>query len=217
MLAGATGLVGREALRLLLADPGVAQVVALVRRPLSDASAPPKLAVHVVDFERLEATTPPFEADQIVCALGSTIRQAGSEERFRAVDFGYPLALARLAVERGARHLLLVSALGADPRSRVFYNRVKGELEEALTALGLPALSIVRPSLLLGDRKEFRLGEVLAKPFALLVPGRYRPVHACDVAAALLRLAREDAPGRRVVESETIRAWAAAERSRTTA
>lgn len=216
VLSGATGLVGREALRLLLADPGIAQVVVLVRRPLADAPASPKLVAHVVDFERLDATAPPFAADQLVCALGSTIRQAGSEERFRAVDFGYPLALARLAVARGARHVLLVSALGADPRSRVFYNRVKGELEAALSALPLPALSIVRPSLLLGDRAEFRLGEVLAKPFALLVLGRYRPVHARDVAAALVRLAREDAPGKRVVESETIRAWAASERSQAT-
>jgi uncharacterized protein YbjT (DUF2867 family) len=170
VLIGATGLVGAECLRLLLADL--------------------------------------LTADQLVCALGTTIGQAGSKERFRAVDFGIPLALGKLATERGVRHFLLVSALGADASSRVFYNKVKGELEEALSALSLRSLSIVRPSLLLGDRREFRLGESIAQRFAFLVPGKYAPINARDVAAALVRLAEEDAPGRRVVESAEMRAWA---------
>jgi uncharacterized protein YbjT (DUF2867 family) len=209
ILVGATGLVGAECLRLLLADRAFARVVVLARRPLEGVGAAPKLVAHVVDFEHLEAHADLFTADQLICCLGTTIGQAGSKERFRAVDFGIPLALARLGVERGVRHVLLVSALGAGAHSRVFYNRVKGELEEALSALPLRSLSIVRPSLLLGEREEFRLGERIAQRFAFLMPGKYAAIRAADVAAALVRLAKEDAPGRRVVESAEMRAWAA--------
>ena len=208
VLVGASGLVGAECLRLLVADPGVGRVVVLARRPLADVPVSPKLASHVVDFDRLDAHAELLAADQLVCALGTTIAQAGSKERFRAVDYGIPLALAKLAADRGARHFLLVSALGADASSRVFYNHVKGELEEALAALPFRSLSIVRPSLLLGERREFRLGESIAKRFAFLMPGKYAPIHSRDVAAALVRLAAEDAPGRRVVESGEMRAWA---------
>lgn len=210
ILVGASGLVGAECLTLLLADPGFARVVVLARRPLEGVSASPKLAAHVVDFEHLEAQADLFTADQFICCLGTTVGQAGSKERFRAVDFGIPLALAKLGAERGVRHFLLVSALGADARSRVFYNRVKGELEEALSALPLRSLSMVRPSLLLGERREFRLGERIAQHFAFLMPGKYAAIPARDVAAALVRLAKEDAPGRRVVESAEMRQWAAA-------
>ena len=209
VLVGASGLVGAECLRLLLADPVFGRVVVLVRRPLEGVPPSPKLAAHVVDFDHLDAHADLLAADQLVCALGTTIGQAGSKERFRAVDHGIPLALAKLGVERGVRHVPLVSALGADPRSRVFYNRVKGELEEALSALPLRSLTIVRPSLLLGDRREFRLGESIAKRFAFLMPGKYAAIRAHDVAAALVRLAKADAPGRRVVESAEMRAWAA--------
>ena len=210
VIAGATGLVGRECLGLLLEDPSFERVTALVRRPLDDAPKSPKLTTCLVDFDRLEAAAPLLAADQVICALGTTIAEAGSRERFRRVDLEYPLALARLASERGVSHFLLVSSLGADARSRVFYGRVKGELEDALAALPFRSLSIVRPSLLLGERKERRLGEELAKPFGFLFPRRYRPIRAGDVAAALVRLAAEDAPGRRVVESAEMREWAKA-------
>jgi len=210
VLVGATGLVGAECLRFLLADQGVGRVVVLARRPLADAPPSPKLDAHVVDFDRPGVHAELLAADQLVCALGTTIGQAGSRERFRAVDFGLPVALGQLAAERGVRHFLLVSALGANASSRVFYNQVKGELEEALSALPLRSLSIARPSLLLGDRGEFRLGESIAKRLSFLMPGKYAPIQARDVAAALVRLAAEDAPGRRVVESAEMRAWARA-------
>jgi uncharacterized protein YbjT (DUF2867 family) len=208
VLVGASGLVGAECLRLLLADPGVERVVVLARRPLAATPSSPKLAAHVVDFDHLEAHAGLLAADQLVCALGTTIGQAGSRERFRAVDLGIPLALGARAVAEGVRHYLLVSALGADASSRVFYNRVKGELEQALAALPLRSLSIVRPSLLLGARRDFRLGESIAQRLGFLVPGTYAPIHARDVAAALVRLAAEDAPGRRIVESVEMRGWA---------
>jgi uncharacterized protein YbjT (DUF2867 family) len=160
----------------------------------------------MVDFERLDRAAEQFAVDAIVCALGTTMRQARSRERFRRVDFDYPLEAARLARARGVPHFLLVSALGANARSRIFYNRVKGELEEALGGQGFPSLTIVRPSLLLGSRREFRLGEVIAKHLAFLTPARIRPVSARAVAAALVASAMNPVPGRILLESAEIRA-----------
>jgi uncharacterized protein YbjT (DUF2867 family) len=203
-LAGGTGLVGREVLRRLLVDPGVAEVVALVRR--APGWAPhPKLRTEVVDFARLEAHEDALRVDQVACALGTTRKQAGSRSRFRAVDFGIPFSLARVALAQGARHFLLVSALGADPGSRVFYNRVKGELEEAVRTLPYRSVTLLRPSLLLGDRAEFRLGEEVAKRLSFLFPPPYRPVEAAAVAEALVAAARADASGVRVIASREIR------------
>ena len=203
LVAGATGLVGTEIVRLLLADPEVQRVTAVARRPLDERS--PKLEARSVDFDRLDASADAFAVDQIFCALGTTIRQAGSREQFRRVDHDYPLAIARLGVERGARHFLIVTAIGADAGSRVFYNRVKGEVEDAIRALPYHSLTIVRPSLLLGDRRERRLGEEIGKRLGWLLPGRYRPVHSRDVAAALVHAAQKDAPGVRIIESSEIR------------
>jgi len=205
LLAGATGLVGRECLAQLTADPSVSEVLALVRlAPDASTLHHRKLRFLQVDFEQLGLHARQLAADQVVCALGTTIRRAGSRSAFRRVDFDYPLALARLARQQGARHFLLVSALGADPASAVFYSRVKGELEQALRVLDYPSLTIVRPSLLLGKREEFRLGEEFAKRFGWAVPRRYAPVRAADVAAALVEAAREDRPGQRVIESADI-------------
>jgi uncharacterized protein YbjT (DUF2867 family) len=204
-LAGATGLVGRECLDLLLADPGVTRVNALVRRPLRDVPDDPKLVQKVIDFDHLQGHAECLEVDQVICALGTTMREAGSEDAFRKVDYEYPLRLARYGLSRGARHFLLVSAVGADPASRVFYSRVKGETERAISVLEFPSLTIVRPSLLLGEREESRLGEEIGKRIGWLTPRRFRPVHAHQVASALVRAAREDAPGRRIIENAELR------------
>ena len=209
LLAGATGLVGRELLALLLADPGVSEVVVLVRRPLAMDRRDPKLREVVTDFEALEELArrePTLVAvDQVFCALGTTIKQAGSQAAFRRVDHDYPLQLARLARAAGARHYLFVSALGADAASRVFYNRVKGELEGAIRALAFRSFTIARPSLLDGDRQEVRPGERIAAMFGWLVPGRWKPVHVRQVARALVAAAAEDAPGERVMENVRLR------------
>lgn len=208
LLAGATGLVGRELNALLGADPGVREVVALVRRPLPDAARHPRLRDAVVDFEALaalEARADLFAVDQVVCALGTTIKQAGSQEAFRRVDFEYPLRIATLALAHGARHFLLVSALGADAGSRVFYNRVKGELEDAVRALGFRGVTIARPSLLEGDRADVRAGEVLASKLAFLIPGRWKPVHARQVARAVVQAAARDAKGVHIMENQELR------------
>jgi uncharacterized protein YbjT (DUF2867 family) len=178
----------------------------LTRRPLPAESLVGTAESHVVDFDDLAAHAALFRVDQILCALGTTIRQAGSQDRFRIIDYQYPLEAARLGLAQGATHYLLVSALGANARSRVFYNRVKGELESALLALPYRSVTIARPSLLLGPRAEFRTGEQIAKRLAFLVPAKYKPVDAHAVAAALVRAAKADIPGRRIIESKEIRA-----------
>ena len=203
LLAGATGLVGAEVLKQLKADTSVTRIVIIGRRP--GPTSDPRIQAHVVDFDNLEAHGDLFAVDQIICALGTTMKQAGSQEAFRRVDLEYPLAMARLGLAHGARHFLLVSALGADADSRVFYNRVKGEIENALRPLGYRSVTIVRPSLLLGKRKEFRPFERLAMIVGEVVPGRYRPVRARDVAGALVTAARDGGPGLRIIESEQIK------------
>lgn len=210
MVLGATGLVGGELLRQLLARRGVTRVVAPGRRLVTPPAGIPreqaaKLDPRVVDFDRLERDAEAFNGvTQIFCALGTTIRQAGSQERFRRVDQEYPLEAARLGLRLGARHFLLVSAIGADPDSRIFYNRVKGEVERDIRSLAYRAVTIVRPSLLLGERGEFRLGEEIGKLVGWLAPRRWAPVHARDVARVLVDAAERDEPGVRVVESGDI-------------
>ncbi|BCG22760.1 oxidoreductase [Pseudomonas tohonis] len=201
LLAGATGLTGEHLLDRLLNEPTVERVLAPTRRPLADH---PRLDNPVGE---LAALLPHLQGpvDTAFCCLGSTIRQAGSQEAFRAVDLDLVLAVGARARELGARHYLVISALGADANSSVFYNRTKGEMEEALKAQDWPQLTLVRPSLLLGPRSEFRLGERLAAPFMRWLPGKYRGIGACTLARALWRLALETDQGTRVVESDELR------------
>lgn len=204
-IVGVTGLVGGECLRLALAEPGVSRVVALARRPVVVPGGEGRLEAHVVDFERHETFAQLLAVDAVICALGTTIKVAGSQAAFRRVDHDYPLAVARAAQEQGARHFLLVSALGADAGSRIFYNRVKGEVERDLGALGFPALTIARPSLLVGERGQFRLGEEVGKRLGFLMPRQWKPIAASDVAAALVRSVLEDRAGACVLESGAMR------------
>lgn len=205
LVTGATGLVGGECLRRLAAHPAFGRVVAVVRRELPAALQLPGVEARVADFDALDRLGDVGPVTHVLCALGTTIRQAGSRERFRRVDHDYALATARLGLRLGAHHFLLVSALGASADSRVFYNRVKGETEDAVRAVGYRSLTIVRPSLLLGDRAERRFGEEVAKRFGFLMPGRLRPVAAADVAEVLVAAAADDAPGVRLIESDEIR------------
>lgn len=204
LLLGATGLVGSELLALLLREARISTVTALLRREvhLSDDR---KLRTRVVDFDALDRHADTFRADLIFCALGSTMRQAGTQERFRRVDHDYPLAAAQLGRAHGAHHFLLVSALGADAGSRVFYNRVKGETEDAIRAVGIPSVTIARPSLLTGPRKEFRLGERVGELIGLLAPPSIRPITARDVAAALTLASRDSRSGCHILASRDMR------------
>ena len=195
-LAGATGLVGRAILEGLLADASVAAVHALGRRAPGVAHS--KLIPHVVDFAALPPLSP---LDEVYLALGTTIKASGSQSAFRAVDFDANLAVARAALAAGARRAGLVSAMGA---ASIFYNRVKGEIED-LTQLPFGGLVIARPSLLVGDREALgqagrpteRVATVVSRLLGALVPANYRPIAASDVARALL--ARVPAPRGRVV------------------
>jgi uncharacterized protein YbjT (DUF2867 family) len=203
LILGATGLVGAECVRQFAEAPRFTRVIALARRPLAK-TASTRVETHVIDFEQLNDAARHFRVSHVVCALGTTIKKAGTQERFRRVDYDYPVAAARLGLREGARHFLLVSALGATAKSRIFYSRVKGELEDAIRALPYRSVTIVRPSLLLGERAEIRPGESIGKLFAAVVPRKWRPVHGRAVAATLVRAAAEDEPGVRIIESRDI-------------
>lgn len=191
MLLGATGLTGGWVLQGLLAREEVSQVVALVRHKLPTASD--KLVQHEVDFDQLEDHAELFDVDIIICCLGTTIKKAGSKEQFRRVDLGYPLKAGELGRAQGVRAYILMSAIGASSSSTIFYNRVKGELEDALRDLDYPYLSIYHPSLLLGDRKEHRTAEALGMKAMPLVNSllmgplaRYQGIEASTVASAMV-------------------------------
>lgn len=213
LIFGAHGLVGSCLLNRLLAHPSFEQVEAPVRRALPVSH--PNLTAPRIDFTHLDGYRPAVAPQVVFCCLGTTIRNAGSEEAFHRVDYELVVAVARLALHAGAGHLVLISALGADPRSRVFYNRVKGETEAAVLGLGLPKVTVLRPSLLDGPRAESRPAERaglwIARIIAPLLIGplrRYRAIEADAVARAMVAVALEGTPVG-VVESEAIAALAA--------
>jgi uncharacterized protein YbjT (DUF2867 family) len=192
LIAGASGLVGGFLLRQLLELPEYGKVISLGRRPLELTH--PKLVQLTVDFGALEKITADLQCDDAFCCLGTTIRKAGSQENFRAIDQAAVLAVAWAARRNGAQRFFVVSSLGANAQSRVFYNRVKGETEEALEVLDFPTLAIFRPSLLLGPRTEKRLGEKIgaalmwvAEPLLFGGLRQYRAIQAEVVARAMSR------------------------------
>lgn len=191
LLAGASGLIGSNCLELLLANPNVKKVIAPTRRTLVHTSD--KLRNVLVDFDRLDEYPELFQCDAIICCLGTTIRQAGSKDAFKRVDLQYCLDLATLGRSHTAKAYYLVSAIGADASSWFFYSRVKGELERRLIQLEYDYLSLYRPSLLMGDRKESRLGESLGikaanviNPFLSGAMAQYKAINAKTVAQAIV-------------------------------
>ena len=214
VVLGATGLVGSALVEQLAGDPEVETVVALGRRASGVKS--PKVKDATVDLGAPETYREHLAVDCVFSALGTTIKVAGSEAAFRRVDHDYPLAVAQAAAAAGARRYAIVTAVGADAKSGIFYNRVKGELEEALAGLTFPrGLRILHPSLLLGDRRESRPGErvaaVLMRATGPLFAGglrKYRAIAAADVARALVTAARSDGDG--VVVYEGARLFEAA-------
>jgi uncharacterized protein YbjT (DUF2867 family) len=213
LLIGATGLIGRALLPQLVADKHYGHIHVLVRRAASGIDTGPKLTVHLVDFAHLRKLP---EVDDVYIALGTTIKVAGSQQAFRQVDFDFVVDTARAARQAGAKRLAVVSALGADAASRVFYNRVKGEMEEAVAKLGFESVVIAQPSLLLGDRRALgqpeRGGEVwatrLLSPFMGFVPRSVRPIAARDVAAAMLGATLAGRPGVHIHRSAQMQASA---------
>lgn len=210
VVVGATGLVGMELVQLLLSDLEYTTVTLIVRR--TTGISHPKLDEKIIDFEQLGITDVDLSGADVFCTLGTTIKKAGTQEAFRQVDYTYPLELGRMAKAKGAKQFLIVTSMGANPSSRSFYIRVKGEIEEALRDVKLPSLHIFRPSLLLGKREEFRIGERIASfafnLFAPLFSGtlrKYSPVHARTVAKSMLFVAKKSlSAGNYVYESDQI-------------
>lgn len=206
LVAGSTGLVGSSLLRILLQSPHYEQVIILVRK--KSEMEDPRLKQLVVDFDQLENLVLKDKITDAYCTLGTTIAKAGSKKAFTLVDHDYVCSFAKKALESGATGFLLVSSLGADPASSIFYNKVKGATEEDLKKLGLPGLVILRPSLLLGPRTEKRTGEKLAtwfmKAFDFMIPPRYKAIHVDKVAAKMVETALQDPKGVIVLESDQL-------------
>lgn len=215
-VAGGTGLIGRALLARLVQDPRFSAVTALVRRADQVPGLPGGVRGQVVDYATIRPSGVLPSIDWAFCCLGSTIKVAGSQAAFRAVDFDAVLAFARAAKAAGANRLAVVSAMGADPTSAVFYNRVKGEMEQALTALKLPHLVIARPSLLLGERTTLgqpgrpgeRFAQALMPAVGWLIPRKLRPIRADAVAAALIEALCNPPKGVQVLESDALQVLA---------
>jgi uncharacterized protein YbjT (DUF2867 family) len=207
LLAGATGLVGRALLDQLLASEQYRSVHVLVRRTPPDIVASVKLKIHPVDFARLPADFP--AVDDVYIALGTTIKAAGSQAAFRQVDFDFVVNVARAARAAGATRLAVVSAMGADVKSRIFYSRVKGEMEDAVAQLGYESVVIAQPTWLVGDRaalgQQPRSAEIWAArvlgPIGWIMPKNLRPITARAVASAMLAATLDSQPGVRVLKS----------------
>jgi len=214
LVAGATGLIGGHVLDLLLADAHWSRVVTVGRRTTPQRHD--KLEQRVLDLGALETASDLPHGDDVFCCLGTTIKQAGSQQAFRLVDHAFVVGLGRAGLRAGGTQFLLVSAIGADPESRVFYSRVKGETEAAIRQLAYQGIQIFRPSLLLGERAEFRLGERIAMLGAPVLPAllfgrlrRYRPIQAATVARAMVTIAHEAPRGPNVFEYDAMRAGTA--------
>ncbi|WP_246946146.1 oxidoreductase [Bacillus pinisoli] len=208
-LIGASGLVGTHLLEVLLQSNEYSEVKVLVRNKLNITHK--KLTQIQVDFNQLLSVQEHLCVDDVFCCLGTTIKKAKTKDAFRTVDYEYPVKLAIMAKECEVNHFLVITALGSNSHSSFFYNRVKGELEERLKELNLSSLYIFRPSLLLGKREEFRLGEKLATYltplFTMFLSGsrkKYRPIQAEDVAKAMYLAAQNSGLGTHVIESDQI-------------
>lgn len=208
LIIGANGLVGEATVKQLLQSQHYSKVIALTRKPLAINNS--KFENPVVNFDRPEQYNK-IKADDVYCAMGTTITKAGSQAAFRKVDYEIPMQVANWALQNGATQFILVSSLGADAKSAVFYSRTKGELEEALKALSYKSLLVFRPSILLGDRKEKRTGEAIGRfvaeklSFLFAGPlGKYKGTPATLLSAAMIKLANEGNTGTRIIENDEI-------------
>ncbi len=207
LIAGSTGLVGRELLILLVENPAYEKVVALVRK--KNAYQHEKLTQVETDFNDLKLVGSYFEGvDDVFCCLGTTMKNAGSKDAFRKVDFEYPVSIAALTEKNSCKGFYCISAMGADPKSRVFYNRVKGEMEEKVSGFSIPSINFFRPSLLIGYREEVRTGERIAialfRALAFIFWGplkNMKGIPAEKVAAAMMQAAEAPKKGKNIVLS----------------
>jgi uncharacterized protein YbjT (DUF2867 family) len=205
LLIGATGLVGQSVLRQALADSRVEKLIAVTRKALPPQS---RLENPLVDFDDLPADAPWWKVSGGICTLGTTMREAGSHQAFRKVDVDYPLAVARLLRQNGAQSFAFNSSIGANPKARAFYMRVKGEVEQRLISIGFPSLTLLRPSGILGPRKPHRAWEArtirVFHSLRPILPRHYRVVPADKIAKALIEAAIAGPAGVHIVESERL-------------
>lgn len=206
LIAGATGLVGKSLLRQLLANDQYDKIIVITRRPIDNTD--PKLVQQLVDFDTIETLKLSQPVDDVYCALGTTIKTAGSQDAFYKVDFTYVVNLGKWCATNGIKKFLIVSAMGANAKSGIFYNRVKGEMETTVSQLAIPQIQIFRPSLLMGNRAEKRGGEKIAQvvigSLGFLFKGpllKYKGIHADVVAKAMINGAGNKAGGFRVFDS----------------
>lgn len=209
LLLGGSGLVGSACLRLLARDERVREVRQLVRRAsgaaVTGSPGTNRVVEHVIDYDGPDADSDVFDVDAVICALGTTIRKAGSQAAFRKVDYEYPLRIAGIARRHGASHFAIVTAIGADPHARTFYSRVKGEVEEGLKRLDYPVLTIVRPSFLMGERSESRPFESIARHVGMYLPLTWRSISVERVARALVtEVLSGDTRGVNIIENDAL-------------
>ena len=209
LIVGATGLVGSELIKILLETEEYDRIVALTRRPIGVEH--PKLSEKQIDFEREETWPWGMVAEDVYCCIGTTIKKAKKKEAMYKVDVEYPLAIARWALDSGARQFLIISSMNASPDSAFWYPRMKGELERKVKRLPYESIAILRPSLLLGNRKEFRLAESVAGaaarglPFVFWGPlKKFKAIEGADVARSMYRIAQGNDKGVRIYSSEEL-------------
>lgn len=209
LIIGSTGLIGRQLLDLLLRNEQYDKVIAISRKPIGIQNA--KLVSVITELNQLDSQKERVIADDVFCCLGTTMKVAKSKEAFKAVDLDAPISLAKIAKQNGAKQFLLVSALGANKNSFVFYNRIKGEVEEQVEKLQFQTTHILRPSLLMGNRNEQRAGEKAAqyfyKMFGWLIPRKYKAIDSAKVARAMNALANEGHSGKLIHESDSLQGY----------
>lgn len=203
-------MIGSALLKQLLQHPNYKQIRSISRRPLNQSH--PKLVQKVIDFDQLHEIHNFFAVDEVFCCLGTTMKKAKSKDNFRKVDYQLPIQAAKLAKEAGVKQFLIVTAMGANKQSLFFYNRVKGEVEEALHGIAFPSIHIFRPSLLLGHRRELRLAEKIAgyimKPLSFLMIGplaKYQAIEATTVAYTMIQVANQQLSGQHLYLSDQIK------------
>jgi uncharacterized protein YbjT (DUF2867 family) len=209
LLVGATGLVGSHVLDLALSDIRISKIVVLTRSAITlDPNTKPKLEIIQTDFEDLPQSANWWQVDSVICTLGTTIRRAKTKEQFRRVDYDYPLAVANIARQHNASSFVLNSSMGANVSSRFFYNQVKGDIEAALTKLDFPSITIVRPGLIEGDRKEKRFGEQIMvgvlKIFGVILPKAMRLNPARKIAQLMIKSALQQKQGIEIIRSDQL-------------
>ena len=209
LIIGSTGLIGSELLNLLLDSNDYLKVITFVKRDTGIKH--PKLTQHIIDFDTPETYKELVVGDDFFCTIGTTIKKAGSKEAFRKVDFGYPKQFASFALQNKVKQFLIISSLGANAKSGNFYLKTKGEIQDFLKDCNFESVAVLQPSLLLGNRTEFRLGEKVGaffmKTLSFLFVGnlkKYKPIESETVAKALLKIAQTNNIGFKIYESNAI-------------